>query len=154
MFLELSVVIMMNCGSYISCNSPPPEHNYVCCFVCFLSFFWTNHSCAPNCAWTCGVEPVNTKKMELRAIRDIGAQEEVVNRSCFSPLENWIIMGGGSSLNCNMLIIPRWQWAILWWNAGLHLIFKFDYFTLWALTFEITHWTVLGSLAQKKDKIV
>ena len=31
-FLELSVVIMVNCGSNISCNSPPPDHNYVCCF--------------------------------------------------------------------------------------------------------------------------
>ena len=33
------MVIMVNCGSNISCNSPPPEHNYVCCFVCFLYFF-------------------------------------------------------------------------------------------------------------------
>jgi len=43
----------------------------------YLSLALTNHSCAPNCAWTCGVEPANTKKMELRAIRNISPDEEV-----------------------------------------------------------------------------
>ena len=58
----------------------------------FPTFALTNHSCAPNCAWTCGVEPPNTNKMELRAIRNIKPEEEVTKKIEISTLRrNWSI---------------------------------------------------------------
>jgi len=76
----------------------------------YLSLALTNHSCAPNCAWTCGVEPVNTKKMELRAIRDIGAQEEVTvsytmvecRFSCTLERQNRLKEGWAFMCNCSI----------------------------------------------------
>jgi len=76
----------------------------------YLSLALTNHSCAPNCAWTCVVEPPNTKKMELRAIRNISPDEEVtvsytmVECRFSSTLERQKRLNEGWAFPCNCTI--------------------------------------------------
>ena len=43
----------------------------------YLSLALTNHSCCPNCAWTCSLQPGREHNMELRAIREVAEGEEV-----------------------------------------------------------------------------
>lgn len=76
----------------------------------YLSLALTNHSCAPNCAWTCALEPPNTKKMELRAIRNIKPKEEVTvsytmvecRFSCTSERQSRLKEGWAFACNCTI----------------------------------------------------